>query len=127
MNSFDEIKDMFSIEKVSSLFYEEFQKAFESLKDEVVKYPFEKEIAVMVARNRDGEIKSYPLVEMEFDDKTNICDTVIVPAREEEDVMRRAQEIAMKCIETLDADGIFGVEMFLTKDKEIIVNEIAVR
>lgn len=45
MNSFDEIKDMFSIEKVSSLFYEEFQKAFESLKDEVVKYPFEKEIA----------------------------------------------------------------------------------
>ena len=89
--------------------------------------PFEKEIAVMVARNRDGEVKSYPLVEMEFDDKTNICDTVIVPAREDEDVMKRAQEIAVKCIEALDADGIFGVEMFLTKDKEIIVNEIAPR
>lgn len=89
--------------------------------------PFEKEIAVMVARNRDGEVKSYPLVEMEFDDKTNICDTVIVPAREDEDVMKLAQEIAVKCIEALDADGIFGVEMFLTKDKEIIVNEIAPR
>lgn len=89
--------------------------------------PFEKEIAVMVARNKSGEIKSYPLVEMEFDDKTNICDTVVVPARESEDVNRRAQEIAVKCIEALDADGIFGVELFLTKDKEIIVNEIAPR
>ncbi len=89
--------------------------------------PFEKEIAVMVARNEDGEVKSYPLVEMEFDDKTNICDTVIVPAREDESIAKKAAEIAIQCIKALNGNGIFGVEMFLTKEKEIIVNEIAPR
>ena len=81
----------------------------------------------MVARNEDGEVKSYPLVEMEFDDKTNICDTVIVPAREDESIAKKAAEIAIQCIEALNGNGIFGVGMFLTKEKEIIVNEIAPR
>ena len=88
---------------------------------------FQIEVAVMVARNRAGDIKTYPLVEMVFDEKTNICDTVLVPARVSNEIKKEAEEIALKCIEALDGVGIFGVEMFLTKDNQILVNEIAPR
>lgn len=88
---------------------------------------FKKELAVMVARNAEGEVKCYPVVEMIFDERANICDMVIAPARIEEEVKEQAKRIAIKSIEALDGVGIFGVEMFLTKDNKVLVNEIAPR
>jgi len=89
--------------------------------------PFQKEIAVMVARNGRGETKAYPMTEMEFDPDTNICDITLVPSPEGEEIQRKAQNLALKAVEALEGEGIFGVEMFLTKDKEILINEIAPR
>ncbi|EIJ41547.1 phosphoribosylaminoimidazole carboxylase, PurK protein [Beggiatoa alba B18LD] len=89
--------------------------------------PFSKEIAVMVARNRQHEVVCYPVVEMVFDERTNICDIVAVPARIDPAMSERAQQIAIKAIEALDGVGVFGVEMFLTNNDEILVNEIAPR
>ncbi|SHK20356.1 5-(carboxyamino)imidazole ribonucleotide synthase [Paramaledivibacter caminithermalis] len=88
---------------------------------------FEKELAIMVARNRHGEIRCYPLVEMVFDKEENICDMIIAPARVDENIYKEASEIAAKCVRALNGIGVFGVEMFLTKDKKILVNEIAPR
>lgn len=88
---------------------------------------FEKELAIMVARNRQGEIKCYPLVEMTFDEEKNICDMIIVPARVDENIYKKASEIAVKCVKALNGVGVFGIEMFLTKDNRILVNEIAPR
>jgi 5-(carboxyamino)imidazole ribonucleotide synthase len=87
----------------------------------------EKEIAVMVARNIEGEIVCYPVVEMLFDERVNICDIVIAPARISEEIRKEVEEIAIKSIEVLDGVGIFGVELFLTKDNRILLNEIAPR
>ena len=89
--------------------------------------PFEKEIAIMVARNARGQVKTYPLVDMEFDPTTNMCDITVCPAKVSKEVEEKAKEIATKVIEALDGYGIFGVEMFLTKDGEILINEVAPR
>lgn len=89
--------------------------------------PFEKELAVLVARNPQGEIKTYPLVEMQFDPRANICDLVIAPARVSKNVERKAAHIAAHCMEVLQGVGIFGIEMFLTPKEEVLVNEIAPR
>jgi 5-(carboxyamino)imidazole ribonucleotide synthase len=88
---------------------------------------FEKELAVMVARNAEGEVKCYPVVEMVFDERANICDMIIVPARIEKEIEEEAKKIAIESIEVLDGVGIFGVEMFLTKEGNVLVNEIAPR
>ena len=89
--------------------------------------PCEKEIAVMVARNSNGEIKTYPVVEMVFDERTNICDTVIAPAMVDKEIARLAEKLAIECVEALDGIGIYGVEMFLTKDGKVLINEVAPR
>ncbi|GFP43385.1 5-(carboxyamino)imidazole ribonucleotide synthase, partial [Candidatus Hakubella thermalkaliphila] len=96
----------------------------ESLVEEFI--DFEKELAVMVARNAKGEVRCYPVVEMVFDERANICDMVIAPARIEKEIEEQAKKIAIKSIEALDGVGIFGVEMFLAKNK-VLVNEIAPR
>ncbi len=88
---------------------------------------FDKELAIIVARSKNGEIKSYPLVEMIFDEEENICDMIIAPARVDEKIYKEASEIAKDCVEELKGVGVFGVEMFLTKDNRILVNEIAPR
>ena len=97
----------------------------ESFLEELV--PVEKELAVMVARSINGEIKCYPVVEMTFDSKANICDDTVAPARIEESIKKEAEDLAIRCVKALDGVGIFGVEMFLTKDKRVLVNEIAPR
>jgi len=97
----------------------------ESLIEELI--DFETELAVMVARNAIGDVKCYPVVEMGFDMEANICDNTVTPARISEDIQKKAQDIAIKCVEALDGVGIFGIEMFLTKDGKILVNEIAPR
>jgi 5-(carboxyamino)imidazole ribonucleotide synthase len=87
----------------------------------------DKELAIIVARNIEGEIAAYPVVEMLFDERVNICDIVMAPARISEDLEKIAKEMAIKSIEILDGVGIFGVEMFLTKKGEVLLNEIAPR
>jgi len=87
----------------------------------------DKELAIIVARNIEGEIAVYPVVEMLFDERVNICDIVMAPARISEDLEKIAKEMAIKSIEILDGVGIFGVEMFLTKKGEVLLNEIAPR
>lgn len=89
--------------------------------------PFKKELAIMVARSLNGEIKTYPVVEMEFDSRANICDFIIAPARLNKTIQNEATEIAVECIKALEGVGIFGVELFLTNDEKILVNEIAPR
>ncbi len=87
----------------------------------------EKELAVLVARNIKGEVKIYPVVEMVFDERVNICDTVVSPARIDEKIDETAKKIAIETVEILNGVGIFAIEMFLTKDGEILVNEVAPR
>lgn len=87
----------------------------------------DKELAIIVARNIEGEIAVYPVVEMLFDERVNICDIVMAPARISEDLEKIAKKMAIKSIEILDGVGIFGVEMFLTKKGDILLNEIAPR
>lgn len=86
---------------------------------------FTKELAVMVARNRRGEIAVYPCVQTI--QQGHICVTVLAPAPIEEHLQKRAQEIAVQCVEAIDGVGVFGIEMFLTTDDQIIFNEIAPR
>lgn len=87
----------------------------------------DKELAVVVARSIKGEVVCYPVVEMVFDDQTNICDIVAVPAQIEPSLATKATKIAIEAIEKLAGVGVFGVEMFLTKQGKILVNEIAPR
>ncbi|WP_425446346.1 5-(carboxyamino)imidazole ribonucleotide synthase [Dethiothermospora halolimnae] len=88
---------------------------------------FKKELAVMVSRNINGDIKSFPVVEMDFNHGENICDTIIAPAKVSKDIEKRAKKLALECIKAFDGIGVFGVEMFLTKNDEILINEIAPR
>jgi 5-(carboxyamino)imidazole ribonucleotide synthase len=89
--------------------------------------PFKNELAVIVARNPKGEIKTYPVVEMEFHPEANQVEYVICPARIDEDVARKAREIAKKVSAAFQHVGLLAVEMFQTEDDEIIVNEVAPR
>lgn len=89
--------------------------------------PFKNELAVIVARNKDGETKTYPVVEMEFHPEANQVEYVICPARIEESVAKKAQEIALKVVNNLDFIGLLAVEMFQTTNDEILVNEVAPR
>jgi len=88
---------------------------------------YEKEISVIVARNESGEITSFPVVEMVFDPVYNLVDYLISPANIKEQYLVEADEIARKVIQALGMVGILAVEMFLTKDGKILVNEIAPR
>lgn len=87
--------------------------------------PFVKELAVMVVRTLDGRTLSYPVVETIH--KENICHLVFAPARVAEPVRERARAEAVKAISTFEGAGIFGVEMFLLDNGEILINEIAPR
>lgn len=86
---------------------------------------FKKEMAVMIARNIKGETAVYPVVETIH--KDNICDTVIAPARISKSLKNKAQKLAIKTAKQLKGAGVFGIEMFLEKSDNILVNEIAPR
>jgi len=88
---------------------------------------FTKELAIIIARTPTGEMASYPIVEMVFDDKTNICDIVAAPAQIDELTEEKARQVALHAIESLEGVGVFGVEMFLTREGQVLVNEIAPR
>lgn len=87
--------------------------------------PYQKELAVMVARSKTGEVVSYDVVETI--QKDNICHIVFAPAQIDGLVQKKAKEIAEKSIACLYGAGIFGVEMFLLENGQILVNEIAPR
>jgi len=93
--------------------------------------PFELELSVMVIRTEDDDGKTkrlipYPAVETIHED--NICSRVFMPPRNvSSDVCKRAQQVACSVVEKLWGRGVFAVEMFLTKDGKVIVNEIAPR
>lgn len=89
--------------------------------------PFKNELAVIVARSPSGEMKTYPVVEMEFHPTANQVEYVICPARIEDHVANKAREIATKVSEAFQHVGLLAVEMFQTKDDGILVNEVAPR
>ncbi len=89
--------------------------------------PFKNELAVIVARNANGEMTTYPVVEMEFHPEANQVEYVICPARIENSVAKKAKDTALKVVQSLDFVGLLAVEMFQTKTNEILVNEIAPR
>ena len=89
--------------------------------------PFKNELAVIVARNSNGEVTSYPVVEMEFHPEANQVEYVICPARIEENIAKKAREIALKVADAFDFVGLLAVEMFQTEEDEILVNEVAPR
>ena len=87
--------------------------------------PFTKELAVMVARNMSGEILVYPVVETY--QKNQVCHWVIAPADVTTEIIEKVNSIAHTLVEKLQVVGIFGIELFLTKDNQVLVNEIAPR
>ncbi|MFY8182399.1 MAG: 5-(carboxyamino)imidazole ribonucleotide synthase [Flavobacterium sp.] len=89
--------------------------------------PFKNELAVIVARSVSGEVKTYPVVEMEFHPEANQVEYVICPARIDDKVAQKATEIALKVSESFNHVGLLAVEMFQTEDDEILVNEVAPR
>ena len=97
----------------------------ECLIEELV--PFKNELAVIVARSASGEVKTYPVVEMEFHPEANQVEYVICPARIDENVALKATEVALKVSENFNHVGLLAVEMFQTHDDEILVNEVAPR
>lgn len=97
----------------------------ESMLEEYV--ALEKELAVMVARSLSGEVRCYPVVEMQFAAPGNILDVLLAPARIKQPVQQRAQEIAVACVEALQGVGVFGIELFLSQQGQLLVNEIAPR
>lgn len=106
---------------------DDFAHAFEapSLVERLV--DFEKEIAVIVARNENGETKTFPLVEMDFHPTANLVEFLVSPAKVSEYTAMKAENIAVKIAEELELVGLLAVEMFLTKSGEILVNEMAPR
>ena len=112
INSKSEINDALDLFSGKSLMVEKFIK-------------FEKEVSVIAARNTKGEIATYPVVENIHEN--NILKMTIAPGRVSENVKKQAERIAEKTMEVLHGAGVFGIEMFVTSDDEILINEIAPR
>ena len=88
---------------------------------------FEKEISVIVARNERGETKTFPVVELVFNPVYNLVEYLFAPAEITAEQAGKAEAIAIQVIEKLGMVGLLAVEMFLTKEGEILVNEVAPR
>jgi 5-(carboxyamino)imidazole ribonucleotide synthase len=97
----------------------------ECIAEEMVE--FKNELAVIVCRSPSGEIKTYPVVEMEFHPEANQVEYVICPARIEDKVAAKARAVALDVSEKFNHVGLLAVEMFQTFDDEILVNEVAPR
>ena len=87
--------------------------------------PFKMEVSVIASRNTKGEIKTYPLVENIHE--RNILRETIAPSRTSNEVSEKAEKIASNTMDVLKGAGVFGIEMFVTQDDEIVINEIAPR
>lgn len=87
--------------------------------------PFKIEVSVIAARNTKGQIKTFPVVENIHED--NILRETIAPARISEKIAKKAEEIAKTTMNVLKGAGVFGIEMFVTENDQILINEIAPR
>jgi len=112
INSEDEVQKAYDYFKGQPLLLEKF-------------VPFSMEVSVIASRNTMGQIKTYPLVENIHQE--NILRETIAPARVSDDISKKAEEIAKKTMSVLKGAGIFGIEMFVTKDEDVVINEIAPR
>jgi len=112
INSEDEIQEAFDYFKGQNLLLEKF-------------VSFKMEVSVIASRNTKGQIKTYPLVENIHEE--NILRETIAPARVTDKVTKKAEQIAEKTMTVLKGAGTFGIEMFVTQDNNIVINEIAPR
>jgi 5-(carboxyamino)imidazole ribonucleotide synthase len=88
---------------------------------------FAMEIAVIVSRNTNGDVSNFPVVEMEFNPQANLVEFLCSPARIEQSLEKKATAIARNVIEKMKLVGVLAVEMFVTKQGDILVNEVAPR
>lgn len=88
---------------------------------------YELELAVLVARNEKGEVKSFPVVEQVFNEEANLVDYLVSPARISPEIEMEARTLAERLIAEIDMVGLLAVELFLTKDGRVLINEIAPR
>ena len=88
---------------------------------------FKNELAVLVVRNASGEVKTYPVVEMEFHPEANQVEYVLCPARIDDKIAQKAEEIALQVSAKFQHVGLLAVELFVTRDNEILINEVAPR
>ncbi|GAB4241269.1 MAG: 5-(carboxyamino)imidazole ribonucleotide synthase [Ekhidna sp.] len=88
---------------------------------------FEKELSVVVARNENGEMSCFPVVELSYHPVQNLVEFLFAPAEVTKKVEEAAYDLAKDVIQKLDMTGLLAVEMFLTKDGELLVNEVAPR
>lgn len=112
INSPDQIKNAYDYFQGKKLMLEKF-------------IPFKMEVSVIAARNTKGQIKTYPLVENIHEE--NILRETIAPARVSETISKKANDIAIRTMTVLEGAGVFGIEMFVTQDDQIVINEIAPR
>ncbi len=107
----------------------EIQKAYDYFKGQKLMLerfvPFKMEVSVIASRNTKGEIKTYPLVENIHE--KNILRETIAPARTSNEVSEKSEKIASDTMNVLKGAGVFGIEMFVTQNDEIVINEIAPR
>ena len=96
-----------------------------SLIEELVE--IEKELAVVVCRNENGEVAAYDAVEMEFNPDANLVEFLFAPANISNIIAAEAEELAIKVIEAFEICGLLAVELFLTKDNTLLINEVAPR
>ena len=89
--------------------------------------PFKKELAVTVARTPNGEVGVYPVVEMEFHPEANQVEYVLCPARIPENLAKKAELVALKTAAAFHHVGLLAVELFLTENDDILINEVAPR
>ncbi len=89
--------------------------------------PFEKELAVVVARNPSGEVKSFPVVEMDFHPTANLVEYVFSPSTISDDLQDKARNLAESIAHKFEHIGLLAVEMFLSSNGEILINEVAPR
>ena len=87
----------------------------------------DKEIAIIVCQNANGQVVAYPSVEMVFDAKANLLDYQLCPANIEKNIEKKAQTLAKRLIKKLNICGLLAVEMFITKSGDILINEVAPR
>ena len=88
---------------------------------------FEKELSVIVARNEKGETQCFPVAELSCHPDRNLVEFLLAPAKIREEIENKAYKLAVDIIEKLDMTGLLVVEMFLTKNDELLVNEVAPR
>lgn len=87
----------------------------------------DKEIAVLVAKSQSGELCAYPAVEMVFDEKLNLVNSLISPALISQEQQQAAKALALLVAQSFDGAGLFAVEMFIDKQQQLWVNETAPR